>query len=190
MLVLLCFMAAEIQPSWGRTWDVQPNTDTYLCTPRIQLGHQGCQLRCQGMEPPNRIPHPHTPTHWDWKPTQNGEYTMVHATRHIQPRTPPDKTGEQVGPSRPTPQQWTLYQRLAHAHTLAEHNINPYTANTYVESMPEDWKKYETDILEGHRGPQNTTAPMAWDDRVPNGDIGGLATAVQQTEPSHPFDDH
>ena len=44
-------------------------------------------------------------------------------------------------PSRPATERWTLYRLLAHARTLAEHSIQPYTGVMYVESMLQDWTK-------------------------------------------------
>ena len=97
-------------------------------------------------------------------------------------------------PARPAPRQWTLYKQLAHARTLAEHSIQPYTDATYVERMLQDWTKYETEILEGHTGPPDTTSRTTWDSVVPDRDIGELATTVQtpfedRSKPEYPFGD-
>ena len=90
--------------------------------------------------------------HWDWAPGRdNNEYTVVHTVRHRNTATEaegPEKTVTQ--PPRPAPQQWTLYKLLAHARTVAEHSIQPYTDIKYVEHMLQEWPKYETEVLDGH----------------------------------------
>ena len=60
--------------------------------------------------------------------------------------------------------------------------------------MLQDWTKYETEVLEGHTGPPDTTSCTTWDSVVPYGDIGALATTVRTTfedcsKPDHPFGD-
>ena len=92
-------------------------------------------------------------------------------------------------PAKPAPQQCTLYTLLAHARTLTEHSIQPYTDVTYVERMLQDWPKYETQVLEGHTGPPDTAPRTAWDHLVPDGDIGALAKFIRDTAPKHPFAD-
>ena len=137
--------------------------------------------------------------HLEWTPQrEHAEYGLVHATRHGHRATEnKEPTPEPAGtpPSRPAPRHWTLYQQLAHARTLAEHSIQPYTEAAYVEPMLQDWTKYETEILEGHTGPPGTTSRTTWDDVVPDGDIGALATTVRTTfedslRPDHPFGDN
>ena len=64
---------------------------------------------------------------------------------------------------RPAPQHWTLYEQLAHARTQAEHSIEPYSDTAYVDRMLQDWTKYETEILDGHTGPPDTTPRTTWD---------------------------
>ena len=64
-----------------------------------------------------------------------------------------------------------------------------------MERMLQDWTKYETEILEGHTGPLDTTPSTTWESVVPDGDIGALAaTARTQFEdrwkPDQPFGDH
>ena len=61
--------------------------------------------------------------------------------------------------------------------------------------MLHDWTKYETEVLERHTGPADTTFRTTWDDVVPDGDIGALATPVCTTfedcsRPDHPFGDN
>ena len=135
--------------------------------------------------------------HLKWKPErEDDEYTLVHATRHGH-REEKEPTPEPAAtpPTRPTPRHWTLYRQLAHARTLAEHSIRPYTAVAYVERMLQDWTKYETEVLEGHTGPPGATSRTTWDDIVPDGAIGALATTVRATfgdgsRPDHPFGDN
>ena len=69
---------------------------------------------------------------------EDDEYILVHATQHghratetKKPRPEPAATP----PPRPAPRHWTPYKQLAHARTLAEHSIQPYTAAAYVELM-------------------------------------------------------
>ena len=50
-----------------------------------------------------------------------------------------------------------------------------------MERMLQDWTKYETEVLEGHTGPLDTTSCTTWDDVVPDGDIWALATTVRTT---------
>ena len=135
----------------------------------------------------------------EWKPGRDGdEYTLVHATRHGHRETEKKKpTPEPAAtpPPRSAPQHWTLYQQLAHARTLAEHSIQPYTQAAYLERMLQDWTKYETEVLEGHTDPSGATSRTTWDDVVPDGDIGALATTVRSTfedcsRPDHPFGDN
>ena len=82
-----------------------------------------------------------------------------------------------------------LYKLLAHARTLAEHSIQPYTDVTYVEPMLQDRPKYETEVLDGQTGPPETTPPTTRDHLVPDGDISGLAKLIHNAAPKHPFDD-
>ena len=120
----------------------------------------------------------------------------MHATRHghreeKEPTPEPAATPQR----RPTPRHWTLYRQLAHARTLAEHSIRPYTEAAYVERMLQDWTKYETEVLEGHTGPPGATSRKTWDNIVPDGDIGALATTVRATfrdgsRPDHLFGDN
>ena len=128
---------------------------------------------------------------WTGEP-ENDECTLVHTTRHERKELTPEPTA--TPPPRPAPQHWTLYKQLAHACILAEHSIQPYTEAAYVESMLQDWTKYETEVLEGHTGPRDTMSRTTWDDLVPDGDIRRLATTVRTTfedcsKPDHPFGD-
>ena len=50
-----------------------------------------------------------------------------------------------------------------------------------MECMLQDPTKYETEVLEGHTGPPGATSCTTWDDVVPDGDIGALATTVRTT---------
>ena len=129
--------------------------------------------------------------HVDWTPRRGDEeYTVAHTVHHGNVPTEvedPEKT--EIQPPRPTPQQWTLYKLLAHARTLAEHSIQPYTEVTYVERILQDWLKYETEVLEGHTGPPATTPSTTWDELVPDGDISRLAKVIQNKAPRQPFDD-
>ena len=126
------------------------------------------------------------------------KYTLKHATRNgnrAAERKEPTPEPTASLPPRPAPRHWTLYKQLAHARTLAEHSIQPYTEAAYVERMVQDWTKYETEVLEGHTGPQGTTSRTTWDKVVPNGDIGALATTVRTTpedcsKPDNPFGDN
>ena len=99
----------------------------------------------------------------------------------------PEQTVTQ--PPRPTPQQWTLYKLLAHARTLAEHSIQLYPDDTYLECMLQQRPKYGTEVLEGHSGPSETTPRTTWDELAPNSDISALAKLIQDTAPKQPFDD-
>ena len=106
--------------------------------------------------------------------------------RPSQPRPPPPG---------PAPRHWTLYKQLAHAHTLAEHSIQPYTEAAYVERMLQDCTKYKTEVLEGHTGQPDTTSRTTWDNVVPDRDIGALAMTVCTTfedcsRPDHAFWDN
>ena len=129
---------------------------------------------------------------------EDDEYTLVHATRHGHRATEmkePTPEPAATPPSRPAPQHWTLYQQLAHARSLAEHTIQLYTEGAYVQRMLQDWTKYETEVLEGHTGPPDTTSRTTWEDVVPDGDLGALATTVCTTfkdcsRPDHPFGDN
>ena len=136
--------------------------------------------------------------HLECKPgREDDEYTLVHPTRHGHRETEkkePTPEPAATRPPRQAPRHWTLYQQLAHARTLAAHSIQPYTEAAYVERMLQDWTKYETEVLEGQTGPSGATSRTAWDDVVPNGDIGALATTVRTTcegcsRPDHPFGD-
>ena len=91
---------------------------------------------------------------------------------------------------RLAPQLWTLYRLLAHARTLAEHSMKPYTDVTYMERMLQDSRKYETEVLEGHTGPLDTPPRTTRDHLIPSGDIGALAKLMQNTAPNHPFEDN
>ena len=64
-----------------------------------------------------------------------------------------------------------------------------------MERMLQDWTKYKTEVLEGHTGAQDATSRTTWDDVVPDGDIGALATTVHKkfedcSRPDHPFGDN
>ena len=64
-----------------------------------------------------------------------------------------------------------------------------------MERMLQDRTKYETEVLEEHTGPPGATSRTTWDDIVPNGDIGALATTVRAafgdgSRPNHPFGDN
>ena len=137
--------------------------------------------------------------HLEWTPErEDDEYTLVHAVRHghratkkKEPKLEPAATP----PRRPAPRHWTVHQQLTHASTLAEHSIQPYMEPVYVERMLQDWTKYETEGLEGQKGPPDTTARTTWDDVVRDGDIGALARTVHTTfgdcsRPDHPFGDN
>ena len=137
--------------------------------------------------------------HLEWtSEREDDEYTLVHATRHGHRATEkkePTPEPAATPPLRPAPRHWTLYQQQAHARTLAEHSIQPYTEAAYVERMLQDWTKYETEVLEGHTGPPDTTSCTTWDNVVPDGDIRQLATTVRTTfedcsRPDHPFGDN
>ena len=129
---------------------------------------------------------------------EDDEYTLVHATQHGHRATEKKEPTPQPAPTprpRPAPRHWTLYEQLAHARTLAEHSIQPYTEAAYVERMLQDWTKYKTEVLGGHMGPPDTTSDTTWDDVVPDGDIRALATNVRTTledcsRPDHPFGDN
>ena len=63
-----------------------------------------------------------------------------------------------------------------------------------MERMLQDWTKYETEVLERHTGPPDAMSRTTWDDVVPDGDMGALATTVRTTfedcsRPDHPFGD-
>ena len=100
--------------------------------------------------------------HVEWTPEQESdEYTLVHATRHGHRetgRTEPTTELAATPPPQAGPRHWTLYQQLAHARTLAEHSIQPYTETAYVEHMLQDWTKYETKVQKGHTGPAGATS--------------------------------
>ena len=137
--------------------------------------------------------------HLEWKPgREDDEYTLVHANRHGHRETEkkePTPEPAATPPPQPAPRRWTLYQQLAHACTLAEHSIQLCTDAAYVERMLQDWTKYETDVLEGHTGPQGAKSRTTWDDVVPDGNIGALAATVRTTfgdcsRPNHPFGDN
>ena len=132
---------------------------------------------------------------------EDDAYTLVHATRQgnrATERKEPTPEPAATPSTRPAPRHWTLNKELAHARTLAEHSVNsiqPYTEAAYVERMLQDWTKYETEVLEGYTGPPDTTSHTTWDDVVPDGNIGALATTVRTTfkdcsKPYHPFGDH
>ena len=134
-----------------------------------------------------------------WTPErEDDEYTLVHATRHGHRATEkkePTPEPAATPPSRPPPRNWTLYQQLAHARTLGEHSIQPYTDSAYVKRMLQDWTKYGTEVLQGHTGPPDATSRTTWNDVVPDGDIGALATTVRTTfedcsRPDHLFGDN
>ena len=136
--------------------------------------------------------------HLEWTPErEDDQYTLVHATRHGNRATEKKEPAPEPAatpPPRPAPRHWTLYKQLAHARTLAEHSIQPYTEAAYLERMLQDWTKYETEVLEGHTGQPDTTCRTPWDDVVPDGDIGALATTVRTmfedcSRPDHPFGD-
>ena len=135
----------------------------------------------------------------EWTPgREDDEYTLVYATRHGHRATEekePTPEPATTPPPRPASRHWTLYPQLAHARTLAEHNIQPYTEAAYVERMLQDWTKYETEVLEGHTGPPDATSRTTWDNVVPDRDNGALATTVRTTfedcsRPDHPFGDN
>ena len=129
--------------------------------------------------------------HLDWTPGRgNEEYNVAHTLSHGNVQTEeedPEQTETQ--PPRQTPLQRTLYKLLAHAWTLAEHSIQPYTDVTYVRRMLQDWPKYGTEVLEGHTQPPATTPRTTWDNLVPDGDISALPKVIQNKAPKHPFDD-
>ena len=83
--------------------------------------------------------------HAEWKPRrEDDEYTLVHTTRHghreTEKKEPTPEPAATPAP-RPAPRHWTLYLQLAHARTLAEHSLQPYTEAAYVERMLQDWTK-------------------------------------------------
>ena len=148
--------------------------------------------------------HADRPTRQRVKPTWNGHPSEK--TTNTPWYTPTaNGTGWPKGkiqhPNRPQPPQrdlppkhWTLYKQPAHARTLAEHSIKPYTDAVYVERMLQDWTNYGTEILEGHRGPPDTTPRTTWDSVVPDRDIGAPATTGRTpfedcSKPDHPFGD-
>ena len=116
--------------------------------------------------------------HLEWTAgREDDKYTLVHADRHGHRATEkkePTPEPAATPPARRATRHWTLYRQLAHACTLAEHTIQPYTEAAYVERMLQDWTKYETEVLEGHTGPLDAISRATWDDVVPDGDIGGL----------------
>ena len=64
-----------------------------------------------------------------------------------------------------------------------------------MELMVQDWTKYNMEVLEGHTDPRDTTSGTTWDDVVPDGDFGALATTLRTTfedcsRPDHPFADN
>ena len=137
--------------------------------------------------------------HLEWTlEREDDKYTLVHATRHghraTEQKEPTPEPAATPLP-RPAPRHWTLYKQLAHARTLAQHSIQPYTEAAYVERMLQDWTKYEKEVLEGHTGPPVTMSRTTWDDVVPDGDIEALATTVRTTfencsRPDHPLGDN
>ena len=58
-----------------------------------------------------------------------------------------------------------------------------------MECMLQDWENYETEVVEGLRGPPDTTRRAMWDDLGFDGDIGALFQIIQNTAPRHPLDD-
>ena len=81
----------------------------------------------------------------------------MHATRHGHRTTEkkePTPEPARTRPLRPASRHWTLYQQLAHARTLAEHSIQPYTDAAYVERMLQDCTKYG--------GPGGTHGPTGY----------------------------
>ena len=130
--------------------------------------------------------------HLHWTPGRgNEEYTMAHTVHDGNiPTEAEDPEQTKTQPPRHTPQQWTLYKVLAHACTLAEHSIQPYTDVKYVERMLQDRLRYETEVLEGYTERPETTPPTRWNDLVPNGDIFVLAKITQNKAPTHSFDDN
>ena len=136
--------------------------------------------------------------HLEWTPEgEDDEYTLVHAPRHgnrASEKKEPTPEPAATPPPGLAPGHWTLYRQLAHARTLAEHSIRPYTEAAYVECLLQDWTEYETEVLEGHTGPSDTTSRTTWDDVVADGDIGALATTVctafeDCSRPNHPIGD-
>ena len=134
----------------------------------------------------------------EWTPErEDDEYTLVHATNHSNEaaeRKEATPAPTATPPLRPAPRHWTLYKQLAHARTLAEHSIRPYTESAYVERMLQDWTKYEMEVLEGHTGPPGTTSRTTPEDVVPDGDIRALAETVRTafedcSKPDDPFGD-
>ena len=119
----------------------------------------------------------------------------MHATRHghrVTEKKEPTPEHTATPPRRLAPRHLTLYQQLAHARTLAEQSIQPYTETAYVERMLQDWTKNEMQLLQRHTGPPDATSRTTWDDVVPDRDIGALATTVRTTfedcsRPDHPF---
>ena len=107
-------------------------------------------------------------------------YATRHGHRATEKKEPTPKPPRppQTGPA---PRHWTLNQQLAHARTLAEHSIQPFTEAAYAERMLQDWTSYEREVLEGQTGPLDTTSRTTWADVVPDGDIGALATTVRTT---------
>ena len=69
--------------------------------------------------------------HLEWTAEgEDDEYTLVHATRHgyrAAERKVPTPVPTATPPPGPAPQHLILYKQLAHAGTLAEHSIQPYT---------------------------------------------------------------
>ena len=78
----------------------------------------------------------------EWTPgREDDEYTLVHATQHGHRATEKKEPTPEPAPTprtRRAPGHWTLYRQLAHACTLAEHIIQPYTEAAYVEGMLQD----------------------------------------------------
>ena len=57
-----------------------------------------------------------------------------------------------------------------------------------MERILQDWTKYETEVLEGHTGPPDTTPRATRDDLVPNEDIDALAKLIRNTAPNPPLE--
>ena len=54
-----------------------------------------------------------------------------------------------------------------------------------MERMLQDSMKYKTEVVEGQARPADTTPCTAWNDLVPDKDIGALTTIIQNTAPNH-----
>ena len=80
--------------------------------------------------------------HLEWQPIMEPEYTGAYAHAilvHAQPQGDgQDTTHNTPTPHAPLPQLWTVYRKLAHARTLSEASVTPYTDQYYTATMLAD----------------------------------------------------